>query len=101
MDAYKDRARKLVRAGENRKLNTENKEKYNELMHDIMSRKEFLYMYFASLISESCSREECVEKLTQLEMMKDYLLQNGNIEDDWLRRIDSAKAIILRDLDVF
>lgn len=82
-------------------MDIENKEKYNELIHDIMSRKEFLYMYFASLISESPSREECVVKLTQLEMMREYLLQNSDIEDDWLRRIDTAKAIILRDLEVF
>ena len=82
-------------------MDMENKEKYNELMHDIMSRKEVFYMYFASLISESGSREECVEKLTHLELMREYLLQNSDIEDDWLRRIDSAKAIILRDLDVF
>ncbi len=82
-------------------MDIENKEKYNELMRDIMSRKEFFYIYFASLISESCSREECVEKLNHLEMMREYLLQNSVIEDDWLRRIDSAKAIILIDLDVF
>lgn len=72
------------------------KEKIKKLMNDLYENKEVFAMYFASLLSESLTREECEKKLVHLNMLEDYFSNNNNTE--WVHRIEFTKAVLLEDL---
>lgn len=81
--------------------NNEEIEKYYELIHDMLLDKYSFNFYFASLISESATKEECLKKLEHLEMLKEYFMRNNNNENGWLKRIEFAKKIIFCELESF
>lgn len=72
------------------------RERFNELINEMFEQKEIFNLYFSSFLSDSLSRENCEEKLAQLEMLEEYFFKENN--EEWLCRIKKVKTAVLEDL---